>query len=455
MKKVIIGLFAILLAISFCACTGNPADTSKDESATPDTSVEESKGGEESTEEPTAVAYGFEGEKELAETGVVNDVAPETVEETYTGNFGFILVGDETEGYTKAHMDGIKKAAEELGISPDRLKWRYSVPETDAVQTAANQLIADGCEYIFSNSYGHQDYMLLSAQKNPNVKFVACTGDSAAKAGLKNFSNAFTAVYESRYISGVVAGLKLRELIDDGKVDGTATVKIGYVGAYNYAEVVSGYTAFFLGVKSVVENIEMDVYYTSSWFDFDKEKAAAELLMERGCVIIGQHADSAGAPTAVQAALKAGKVAYSVGYNVSMLDVAPDAALTSASNNWGVYYKYALAQGLQGKEIATNWCGGYEVEGVAITELGESCADGTEEKVNELIDKIVKGEFHVFDTSKFTVGGKSVAWAFASDTNGDWTNDADNVIADGYFHESFVQSAPAFYLRIDGITELN
>ena len=431
MKKVIIGLFAILFAFAFCACESEPVD------------------------DTTAVWFGSDETKPLAEAGVVNDVAPEKVEEAYTGNFGFILVGDETEGYTKAHIDGIKEAAEALGISADRLKWKYAVPESDAVETAANQLIADGCEYIFSNSYGHQDYMQSLAAKHTAVRFVACTGDTAARAGLKNFSNAFTAVYESRYVSGVVAGLKLKELIDNKKVDGTSTIKIGYVGAFNYAEVVSGYTAFFLGVKSIVENVEMQVYYTSSWFDFDKEKAAAEVLMNNGCVIIGQHADSAGAPTAVQAALKSGKEVYSVGYNVSMLEVAPDAALTSASNNWGVYYKYALAQGLQGLDIATNWCGGYEVKAVAATELGQSCAEGTETKVNELIDKIVKGEFHVFDTSTFTVGGKPVSWAYATDTDANWVNDANNVIADGYFHESYVQSAPAFALRIDGITELN
>ena len=372
---------------------------------------------------------------------------------------GVILVGDETEGYTKAHMDGIKDAAKELGIADDQIIWKYKIEETDAVTEAGKQLINDGCTYIFSNSYGHQDYMLGLAKENSDVHFVSMTGDTADKNGLDNFSNAFTRVYESRYVSGVVAGLKLQELIDAGKIadknkDGD-NIRIGYVGAYPYAEVVSGYTAFYLGIKSVVPNIVMDVQYTSSWFDFDKEKAAAELLMSRGCVIIGQHADSAGAPTAVQEAFKKGEVAYSVGYNVSMLDAAPDAALTSASNNWKVYYKFAFEKALKGENIPTNWAEGYDKDAVEITELGKSVAEGTQAKVDETIAKIKSGELKVFDTKTFTVDGKEVTEAFATDTDGDWVNDKDNVVYDGYYHESDVRSAPAFNLRIDGITELN
>ena len=372
---------------------------------------------------------------------------------------GVILVGDETEGYTKAHMDGIKVAANELGIADDQIIWKYKIEETDAVTEAGRQLINDGCTYIFSNSYGHQDYMLGLAKENPDIRFVSMTGDTADKNGLSNFSNAFTRVYESRYVSGVVAGLKLRELIDAGKIadknkDGE-NIRIGYVGAYPYAEVVSGYTSFYLGIKSIVPNVVMDVQYTSSWFDFDKEKAAAELLMSRGCVIIGQHADSAGAPTAVQEAFKKGEVAYSVGYNVSMLDVAPDAALTSSSNNWKVYYKDAFEHALKGENIPTNWAEGYDKDAVAITELGSSVAEGTQAKVDETIAAIKSGALKVFDITTFTVGGAQITEAFATDTDGDWVNDADNVVYDGYYHESEVRSAPAFNLRIDGITELN
>lgn len=442
MKKILSAILCIVLAFVcfLCACSETPAETS---------------------DVPAPTDYGFTGEKDLAPQGTVNSTASDV---QITGDptavkIGLILVGDETEGYTKAHMDGIKEAAKALGIQDSQLIWKYKVEENEAVTAAGNQLIAEGCTYIFSNSYGHQSYMTGLAQANPNVHFVAMTGDTAARDNLPNFSNAFTGVYQSRYVSGVIAGLKLAELIEGNKLtqdnyDGD-NIRIGYVGAFNYAEVVSGYTAFYLGLKSVVNNVVMDVYYTSSWFDFDKEKAAAELLIKKGCVIIGQHADSAGAPTAVQEAFTNGTTVFSVGYNVSMLDACPSAALTSASNTWQVYYQYALAEAINGGNIATNWTAGYEKNAVNTTELGTACAPGTAEKVNEVVSKIRSGEIKVFDTSKFTVGGKTVTWAYASDTDGNFVNDANNVIADGEYHESFVQSAPAFSLRIDGITELN
>ena len=199
----------------------------------------------------------------------------------------------------------------------------------------------------------------------------------------------------------------------------------------------------------------MDVQYTNSWFDMVAEGAAADALMARGCVIIGQHADSTGAPSAVEAALKDGKVAYSVGYNVDMLSVAPTAALTSATNNWAVYYKYAIGTAKDGGKIETNWAEGYDADAVAITALGSSVAEGTQEKVDEVIAAIKAGTLQVFDQKSFTVGGKTVEEAFATDTDGDFAPDADNAMFDGYYHESYFQSAPSFQLRIDGITELN
>lgn len=373
---------------------------------------------------------------------------------------GVVLVGDENEGYTFAHMEGIKAAAAKLGIADDQIIWKYNIPEDEQCKDACDDLVGQGCKVIFTNSYGHQSYTQQAAEEYPEVQFVAMTGDTAKASGLANFSNAFTRVYESRYVSGVVAGMKLKQLIDDGKIadenkDDKGNVKIGYVGAYPYAEVVSGYTAFYLGIKSIVPNVVMDVQYTNSWFDMVAEGAAADALMARGCVIIGQHADSTGAPSAVQAALDSGKVAYSVGYNVDMLSVAPKAALTSATNNWAVYYEYALGTALNGGKIDTNWAEGYEKEAVAITALGESCADGTAEKVEEVIAAIKSGELQVFSQDSFTVNGEKVEEAFATDTDGDFTPDADNAMFDGYYHESYFQSAPSFQLRIDGITELN
>ena len=413
-----------------------------------------------SCEEDVSAGYGFEDTKELAAQGAINATAPKVTGDVSKLKVGVILIGNDQEGYTKAHIDGITEAAKALGMDVEKqIMWKYSIPENEKVTENGEQLIAAGCNVVVSNSYGHQSFMQELAEKHPNVQFIAMTGDTAASSGLQNLSNAFTKVFESRYVAGVVAGMKLKELIDAKKLteknyDGE-NVKIGYVGAFNFAEVMSGYTAFYLGVKSVVNNVVMDVHFTDSWYDFDKEKAAAAKLVESGCVIISQHADSAGAPTAVEEAFNNGKVAYCVGYNVSMLDVAPNAALTSATNVWSVYYKYAFATAINGGDVASNWSAGYKEGAVKITDLGPACAKGTQEKVDEVIAKLKSGELHVFDTSKFTIEGKTVTWAFATDSNGDFAYDKNNVIADGYFHESFVQSAPAFNLKIDGIRWLN
>lgn len=253
--------------------------------------------------------------------------------------------------------------------------------------------------------------------------------------------------------------MKIAELVKDGKLtdknyDDDGNVKIGYVGAHPFAEVVSGYTAFYLGVKSVFEDVVMEVSYTNSWFDITAEGTAAEAMVADGCVIIGQHADSTGAPAAVQALNAAGTVCYSVGYNISMLEVAPQAALTSATNNWAVYYEYAFGQMLKGEPIDTNWAQGYESGAVQVTELGDVCAAGTAEKIAEVEKALKEGTLHVFDTSTFTVSGQEVTSAFATDTDGDFKPDADEAIIDGYYHESYFQAAPSFALRIDGITEL-
>lgn len=368
---------------------------------------------------------------------------------------GIILVGDENEGYTYAHIEGIKKAVEKLGMDEDQIVWKYSIGEDETCYDSAADLVDEGCGLIISNSYGHQSYMEQAAGEFPDTTFVALTGDTAGKSGLDNFCNAFTNVYESRYVSGVVAGLKVQELIADNalspeNLDENGNVKIGYVGAYPYAEVVSGYTAFFLGIKSVVENVAMQVTYTNSWFDITAEGEAANALMANGCVIIGQHADSTGAPSAVQAASEQGKTVFSVGYNVDMLSVAPDVALTSASNNWEVYYEYAFSTAMKGEKLVTDWAKGYKDDAVAITKLGSACAEGTQEKVDEVIKSIKGGSFHVFDTSTFTVEGQEL-------TSYDKTYmfEGNEMISDGYFHESELRSAPCFDVRIDGITELN
>jgi len=369
---------------------------------------------------------------------------------------GVILVGDENEGYTYAHIEGIKDAAKANNMTDDQIIWKYSVGETQDCYDAAIDLVEQGCTAIFSNSYGHQAYMQKAAAEHPEVKFVSATGDTAAISGLDNFSNAFTNVYESRYVSGIVAGMKLVELEKEGKigpesyVDGK--VLIGYIGAFPYAEVVSGYTAFFLGVRSVFENVTMEVIYTNSWFNIMAEAETARKMMEDHCVIISQHADSTGAPSAIESA---GREVYSVGYNVDMLGVAPTKALTSATNTWGVYYTYAFSQVLKGEKIATDWAEGYETGAVAITKLGPSCAAGTQEAVDKAIADIKAGKLHVFDTSTWTVNGEHLT-ELVVDLDGDFKTDSavdKNAIWDGYFHESELRSAPSFSVRIDGIIE--
>lgn len=383
---------------------------------------------------------------------------------------GVILVGDETEGYTLAHMDGIKAAAASMEIPDNQIIWKYKTPEDQTCYDAALDCIGQGCNLIISNSYGHQTYMVLAAEEYPDVTFVSMTGDFAALTGLDNFKNAFTKVYEARYVSGVVAGMKLAELLSNGELsaekqpnsfDADGNVKIGYVGAFDYAEVVSGYTAFFLGLRSIVPNVVMEVNYTNSWFDIDKEAAAAEALIAKGCVIIGQHADSTGAPAATQKLLDAGNICYSVGYNIDMLPTAPTAALTSPTNGWSVFYAELFTAVQNGEAFPANWAKGYEADAVAVTELGSSCAAGTAEKVNEVVAAIKDGSLKVFDTATFTVNGETVTTAPVDMTIMDWATmtvayegETYEAIVDGAFVESEFRSAPYFALRIDGITEI-
>ncbi len=382
---------------------------------------------------------------------------------------GVILIGDETEGYSLAHMNGIKAAAKALGLADSQIEWKYKVEENSACLDAATDLVGKGCNVVVANSYGHQTFMVQAAEQFPDVTFLSMTGDFAGVSGVPNLKNAFTAVYESRFVSGVVAGMKLQELLSSGELststqpksfDANGNVKVGYVGAFNYAEVISGFTAFYLGIKSVVPNVVMDINYTNSWFDIDKEAAAADALIANGAVIIGQHADSTGAPSATQKRLDGGTICYSVGYNIDMLDTAPTAALTSATNVWEKYYTYAFETAMKGGDIVTDWAKGYSEDAVAITTLGPSCAAGTAEKVAEVEAALKDGSLHVFDTSTFTVGGKELTSNPVDLSFIDWTTmttiyqgETVETVHDGYFSESEFRSSPYFTLIIDGITE--
>ena len=359
---------------------------------------------------------------------------------------GIMYIGDENEGYTAAHMAGIDGMMENLGLDDSQVIEKTNIPEDESAYDAAVDLAEQGCDIIFANSFGQESYVIQAATEYPDIQFCHATGYQAASSGLPNMHNYFTNIYESRYVSGVVAGLKLNEMIEDGTVKEDAC-KMGYVGAFPYAEVISGYTAFYLGAKSVCPSVTMEVKYTNSWASFDLEKECADALISDGCVLISQHADTTGAPSACEAA-----GVPCVGYNVSMISVAPNTALTSASIDWSVYYTYAVKCAMDGEEIETDWCRGFAEGADKLTELNDKVvAEGTAEKVKEVEDQIIDGSLHVFDTSTFTVGGKSLEDAIAE--GGEYADYADYV-SDGYFHESELASAPSFAIIIDGITSI-
>ena len=427
MKKLLALLLALVMSLSLAACGGSDEETPSD-------TTDEGSGTEETA-----------------------GIAAEDLQ------IGLICIHDENSGYDLAHIDGLRGACEALGIGEDQITMRINIPESQECYDAATQLADAGCDIIFSDSYGHQSYMALAAQDYPDVTFVACTGDQAAVAGIPNLKNIFPYTYESRYVSGVVAGVKLKEMMDNGEV---TDPYIGYVGAYPYAEVVCGYTAFLLGIQTQVPEAYMEVQYTNSWYDPVAEGEAANALMARGCVIIGQHADSTGAPSAVQAQKDAGSVVYSVGYNIDMLEVAPTAALTSSQNNWSVLYRDTLEKFIAGEEVPVDYAVGITEDAVMISDLGPECAEGTQEAVDAAWAGIKDGSLKVFDTSKFTCQPSTdgsyqvdadghVTSAFGLDSDGDFVNDTGEAIVDGAFQESVLRSAPYFSLRIDGITELN
>ena len=353
---------------------------------------------------------------------------------------GAIYIGDENEGYTEAHMTGIDEMAEALGLDESQIIEKTLIGEDEGCADAAFDLADQGCQIIFATSFGHEPYVMEAAAEYPDVQFCHATGYQAATSGLANMHNYFTSVYESRYVSGVVAGMKLNEMIEEGTIT-EEEAKMGYVGAFPYAEVISGYTSFYLGAKSVCPSVTMEVKYTNSWASFDLEKECAEALIADGCVLISQHADTTGAPTACEAA-----GVPVVGYNISMIETAPTQALTSASINWGPYCTYAVQCIIDGTPIDVDWCKGIAEGADRITELNaDAVAEGTQEKVAEVEKAIVDGTLKVFDTSTFTVDGETVET---------YEKNGNEYISDGYFHESEFGSAPAFDLAIDGITSI-
>ena len=363
---------------------------------------------------------------------------------------GFICLHDENSTYDLNFINGAREACKNLGISEDNYIIKTNIPEGQECFDAAEELVDAGCGIIFADSFGHEDYMIQAAKEYPEVQFCHSTGTKAHTEGLDNYHNAFASIYEGRYLAGVAAGLKLREMIDDGKIK-PEEAKIGYVGAFTYAEVVSGYTSFFLGARSIVPEATMDVTFTGSWYDETAEKEGATKLINGGCVLISQHADSMGAPTACE---KAG--VPDVSYNGSTVDSCPNTFIISSRINWAPYYEYAIAAAQKGEAIDTDWTGTLGTGSVELTEVNEkAAAKGTQEKIDEVKAQLESGELHVFETSAFTVGGKKQD-SYKADVDTDEAFQGDTeVIADGYFHESEYRSAPYFDLKIDGIKLLD
>ena len=363
---------------------------------------------------------------------------------------GFIFLHDENSTYDLNFMNGAKEAIAALGLTEDQYLFRTNIPEGQEAYDAACELADAGCNIIFADSFGHEDYIIQAAKEFPDVQFCHSTGTKAHTEGLSNYHNAFAAIYEGRYLAGVTAGLKLNEMIEKGEFT-AEEAKMGYVGAFTYAEVVSGYTSFYLGAKSVCPSVTMDVTFTGSWYDETAEKEGANKLIQNGCKLVSQHADSMGAPTACETA-----GVPNVSYNGSTVAACPNTFLVSSRINWAPYYEFVVNCVKNGEAIPADWTGTIETGSVVLTDINEAaCAAGTAEKLEEVKAAIEAGTTKVFDTTTFTVEGKAVESYMADvDTDAAYTPDTE-VIEDGAFQESTKRSAPYFDLKIDGINLLD
>ncbi|MBR3979420.1 MAG: BMP family ABC transporter substrate-binding protein [Oscillospiraceae bacterium] len=415
MKKLIALLLALVMVLGLAAC-GAPADDAKD----------------------TTAAAGNDT------TAAADDTTAAAKADV---KVGFIFLHTEQSTYDKNFIDAAIAACKELGVE---MAQKTDIPESNACYEAAVELIeVEECDIIFADSFGHESFLLQAAKEYPDVEFCHATGTQAHTAGVANFHNAFASIYQGRYAAGVVAGLKLNEMIADGKIK-AEEAKMGYVGAFTFAEVISGYTSFYLGAKSVCPTVTMDVKFTGSWYDEAKEKAAAEALIDGGCVLLSQHADSMGAPTACE---NAG--VPNVSYNGSTAAACPNTFLVSSRINWIPYFKYMIEQVQKGEEIAADWTGTIETESVVLTDLGTAVAEGTQAELDKVIAGLKDGSINVFDTANFTIKGETVTSYTADvDTDDKFTPDTE-VVENGIFQESKFRSAPYFDARIDGITLLD
>lgn len=362
-----------------------------------------------------------------------------------------ICLHGDSSTYDKNFIEAFKQACANKGLTEDDYTIITDIPEGTECYDKAADFADNGYDVIFADSFGHEAYMIQAAKEFPNVQFCHATGTKAHTEGLENYQNAFASIYQGRYLAGVAAGLKLVELYGDadGKVS-DENAKIGYVGAHPYAEVVSGYTSFYLGVKSIVENATMEVRYTNSWYDETAEKTTAEALIEAGCKLISQHADSMGAPTACENA-NIPNVAYNgtTGKNTFVI---------ASRIDWVPYFEYMLDCVMRGRDIEDDWTGTLANGAVKVTALGDSAAEGTQAKLDEISAKLNDGSLKVFDCSTFTVNGEHLTEYLADvDDAGDYIPETNVIKTENgvtFFDESAYRSAPYFDIRIDGITEV-
>ena len=423
MKKVLALLLALVMVLALVACASKPANDTPAETPAENTPAE------------------IPAENTPAETPAENTEVPEGFK------VGFITLHDENSTYDLNFINAAKEACETLGVEYTLIT---NVPEGQECYDKAAELADAGCNIIFADSFGHEDYMIQAAKEFPNVQFCHSTGTKAHTEGLSNYHNAFASIYEGRYLAGVAAGMKLNEMIENGEFTADEA-KMGYVGAFTYAEVISGYTSFFLGARSVCPPVTMEVTFTGSWYDETAEKEGAQKLIQNGCKLISQHADSFGAPTACETA-----GVPNVSYNGSTASVGPNTYIISSRIDWAPYYIYAIKACMNGEAIDTDWTGTLATGSVVLSELNEKvAAAGTQEALDQVKAELEAGTRHVFDITTFTVEGKQLDSYMADvDTDPDYTPDTE-AIKDGYFAESSDRSAPYFNLYIDGITLLD
>ena len=414
MKKLLALVLAVLMLASFAGCAGENVDTG-DKVLSID-------------------------EVDLTTPSTITAVAKEDLK------VGFIFLHDANSTYDKNFMDAAEAACAELGLTADQMLIKTGIPEGEECYTTAKELVTAGCQVIFADSFGHEPYMIKAAKEFPSVQFCHATGTRGKIEGVGNYHTAFAEIYKGRYLAGIAAGMKLNEMIEAGKFT-AAEAKMGYVGAFPFAEVISGYTSFYLGAKSVCPTVTMEVQYTQSWFDIEKENSAAKALIASGCKLISQHADSSGAPSACEAA-----GVPNVAYNVDTSNIGPNTAIISSKISWVPYMKMMIQAVLDGTSIPSDYCATLKEGAVQLTPLTKNAAPGTQEAIDAAKAKLENDEIRVFDTKTFTVGGEELTTYLADVVDlGDYVADTEAVV-DGRFIESEKRAGPYFNIIIDGIT---